>query len=258
MNVQEYISSGILEQYVLNGLSKQERLEVEQHAARYPEIRAELDALEDALMQYAQANAIPLRAGQSESILGKIDDLQSDLTTNSLASKRANTNRSILPVLMGIALAILSAFAIYLNQQNQKTQAALEQTQQALAQQRATCDSLNNRITFLEDKLAVLTSPDNATTIMRQENSPVYAAIHRNTADQIAYLDVSQLPPPPAGKQYQLWFIDTSAPESMGVFDLADAFIEVDYIATATIFAISLEDEGGSAVPTDIRYLGSV
>ncbi|MEM9847835.1 MAG: anti-sigma factor, partial [Bacteroidota bacterium] len=108
------------------------------------------------------------------------------------------------------------------------------------------------------DKLAVLTSPDNATTIMRQENSPVYAAIHRNTADQIAYLDVSQLPPPPTGKQYQLWFIDTSAPESMGVFYLSDAFIEVYYIATATIFAISLEDEGGSAVPTDIRYLGNV
>ena len=55
MDIKEYISSGILESYVLGNASEQERREVECISSIYPEIRQELDALSRSLEKYAEA-----------------------------------------------------------------------------------------------------------------------------------------------------------------------------------------------------------
>lgn len=49
LNTSDYISSGILESYVLDQLSDKEREEVKQMALKYPEIQAELIAIENTL-----------------------------------------------------------------------------------------------------------------------------------------------------------------------------------------------------------------
>lgn len=55
MNIQTYITSGILELYVLGSLSEQETKEVLHYATIYPEVRAEINAIERALRLYAMA-----------------------------------------------------------------------------------------------------------------------------------------------------------------------------------------------------------
>ena len=47
MNIKEYIASGILEAYLLGGLTAAEAGEVEAYVKQYPEIRAELKKLYD-------------------------------------------------------------------------------------------------------------------------------------------------------------------------------------------------------------------
>ena len=47
MNVEAYISSGILEAYALGELSEQERAEVEKNLAQYPALRKELALIEE-------------------------------------------------------------------------------------------------------------------------------------------------------------------------------------------------------------------
>jgi anti-sigma factor RsiW len=47
VNVEQYISSGILEAYVLGELPEQERLEVEKNLKLYPELREELALIEE-------------------------------------------------------------------------------------------------------------------------------------------------------------------------------------------------------------------
>ena len=46
MNINEYISSGILEAYVLGELSDQERISVERNLAQHPELQEELARIE--------------------------------------------------------------------------------------------------------------------------------------------------------------------------------------------------------------------
>ena len=59
MNIQEYISSGIVESYVLGLASTEERLEFEQLCAAHAELRQAREAFEQSLEQQAIAGATP-------------------------------------------------------------------------------------------------------------------------------------------------------------------------------------------------------
>ena len=58
MTSKEYIDSGILENYVMGMASHSEREEVEMMAAANPDIRQEIDAISDALEEYALDHAL--------------------------------------------------------------------------------------------------------------------------------------------------------------------------------------------------------
>jgi mannose-6-phosphate isomerase-like protein (cupin superfamily) len=58
MSIKEYISSGILEQYVLGAISKEESLEVERLAASHSEVRKEIEEISRALERHAMANSV--------------------------------------------------------------------------------------------------------------------------------------------------------------------------------------------------------
>jgi len=70
-----------------------------------------------------------------------------------------------------------------------------------------------------------------------------------------AYLAVDKLPEPPKGMQYQLWVIQGGKPVDMGVLPnsliAASSMQKVSkQVMSGEAFAISLEKEGGSPVPT--------
>ena len=58
LNLEDYIASGILEQYCLGLTSENESREVERMAARHPEIRHILQDLCEGIEAYAEAHAI--------------------------------------------------------------------------------------------------------------------------------------------------------------------------------------------------------
>lgn len=58
MDVKAYILSGILEQYVLGSLQTSDALQVEEIAAKYPEVKKEIEEISNALEQYALKNAV--------------------------------------------------------------------------------------------------------------------------------------------------------------------------------------------------------
>ena len=58
MNVQEYISSGIVENYVMGLTDEKESAEFERMCELYPEVKAAREAYELALEETAMMNAI--------------------------------------------------------------------------------------------------------------------------------------------------------------------------------------------------------
>ena len=76
MSVQDYIDSGILEQYTLGQLSPDEEHEVLRMAQEHPEIASELEAVADTLESYALQQAIKPPAEVRSSLLDKIAALK--------------------------------------------------------------------------------------------------------------------------------------------------------------------------------------
>ncbi|MBT2557810.1 anti-sigma factor [Hymenobacter sp. ISL-91] len=69
MDIQQYIESGILEEYALGVLSADERAEVERVAQQEPAVARELVAITNALDSYAAAHAVAPPAAMRERVL---------------------------------------------------------------------------------------------------------------------------------------------------------------------------------------------
>lgn len=76
MNANDLIGSGTLELYALGMLSPEECRAIEAEATRVPELRTEIDALQDALGQVAMAGAVAPPAAIKGSVLAAVDAFQ--------------------------------------------------------------------------------------------------------------------------------------------------------------------------------------
>ncbi|MEL6720859.1 MAG: hypothetical protein AAFP82_19300, partial [Bacteroidota bacterium] len=146
MNIKEYIASGILENYLLGLLDEAKQQEVERNAAIYPEIQAELDAMEAALNTYAQSNAVPMRAGLQDEILATVDELEGT-SPQIQSSTKVGRSGSIASILLALGLGIA---LLWLYQKLNKTQLQLKDQQEQLNIVQENCD---RNIKFLESQL---------------------------------------------------------------------------------------------------------
>ena len=105
MNIQAYIESGILEEYVLGTVSSQEKQEVECMSHIYPEIKEELMRTESALEQYALKHQTPPPASLKETLFAQMnfDEVTEEPESTELTSAeptlvQADDNIKKLPV----------------------------------------------------------------------------------------------------------------------------------------------------------------
>lgn len=259
MDTTQYIESGVLELYVLGRLSAREAQEVVENAAQYPEIAAEIGRIETVLEDLAFRMAEDVSPEMLERTMREIRNQSTGGATN---IPPAAGSPGWLPWLLTLAaLAIAAGFWIA----DRNTNAQLVSTQQELAQLREDCSTAEAESAATEDILAALTRPaTRSITLNGTDNAPSKrAVVFYNTEDEAAYFSASNLPAPPAGKQYQLWGIDGDGPKSLGVLDLdlePGAILNLDYLPGVAVFAITLEDLGGKDAPDleQLQVLGEV
>lgn len=257
MDIQSYISSGVLELYVIGQLSPREMRAVEEMASQHPEVKKELTAIEQTLEAYSLQNQTAPQPTTFEKIKSEIQppvpprDSTKDKSTG-------------LPGWVGILLGVLAlgfAMAFFNARQQQKSlQVENEELNVALQQ----CETVNQGQIDPDRPLAITRANGNYTILLAgtEANPDLKAVVYFNRLSQKSYLDPFQLPEPINGKQYQLWALIDNQPTDMGVFDLptdGQSFIEVPFIAEAEAFAITLEPEGGSVNPTltDLQVIGN-
>jgi anti-sigma-K factor RskA len=249
LDIQAYISSGILELYVLDQLDAQQTQEVEQLAAKHPEIKAEIAAIEDALQKYALLHQTPPPQGTLTGILESIRKLPK-ATADKNGTPSSAVGSWIWLLLIG-ALAGVAFFWYKWNEENSqriKTVAALEELKK-------TCNQTDSTNQLLYAKLDQIQSSDNKVIPLESTGlvANAKAVVYYNEKDQKTYLNPDKLPQPPSGKQYQLWAIVAGTPVSMGVFDLNEGLekvVEVPFVEEPQAFAITLEEAGGVPSPT--------
>lgn len=142
----------------------------------------------------------------------------------------------------------------------------LAAVQADLTAQRQRFIALQEELTKKEEILKVLQSPRIDVVIMKGlEINPVgYGKIIWDPDRKTAILQIANLPPAPADKDYQLWVIKGKKPISAGVFSLTDpekeTFFRIDQLVESNkklinAFAVTLEPKGGVPQPTGQMYL---
>jgi anti-sigma-K factor RskA len=264
MNIQEYIESGIIENYVLGATTAGESAEVERMALEYPDIQTEIEAIRTSLENYAiQYEKEPpaflkekimagLFSGQSavgsqqSAIRGQQSTSEDNGDREIVPLNNSSPQRSIFRMAASWALLALSVGAniwFFRNWKNSEEKlVALESQNQILAKEGQTLKASYN------EEVAILQNPDfKVIKLLGQKDSPSSTAmVYFDKKQQSVYLSSLNLPQAPTGKQYQLWAFVDGKPVDAGLIDQNGSILKMKQFAKAEMFAISLEVKGGS------------
>ena len=290
MDIQDYISSGIIESYVLDLISEDESREVEALAAEHSAIRDEIAAVRLALEAYAQQFAQtppPSLKNRVMAALGEPDENTQPHASGmpqpfiAVAAGEASQRETIAlnpqnnPPGIGYAapsrfaywsiaasiLLVASALAnVFLYNRLQKAETSLTQANAAqllLAQEKQT---LQNRFGSVMLTASVVSNPEYKVVnlIALEKGMAAAVVLYWNPQQGDVYIASNKLPPLPQGKRYQLWAIVDSKPVDAGVFEPKkgeNLLAMKNMPADANAFAITMEDAQGSPTPTGKMYV---
>jgi hypothetical protein len=262
-------------------LSSEDAYKIEQLAKLFPEVQAELDAIEDALLNaaneaeeapspavkdqlFSRLKELPVSSEVTTPLPGALKPSEDHATTKVIPMYQPqHSNRGLIAAaVIGLLLAVAALAYTFINNNQQRTQmAGMQQKVDSLqnyaaaAQQQIAQYSRDMR--FYQDTgykmINLLPMPNRPKDLLVQvfwdkQTKKVYAA------------NVS-LPKAPEGKQYQLWAFVNGKPVSAGLLDEKKGMVEpMSTFNQAEAFAITLEKAGGVSSPTvsEMYVMGKV
>jgi anti-sigma-K factor RskA len=248
VNVNEYISSGILEAYALGELTPEERTSVEQNLARYPALRHELEAIEEAQKKLLMRAAIPAVENLKQKIFLRIEQ-KSPAKIVQLQPEHTGIWKWVAAA--SIAVAVLTTYLAFEYRsrwhQAQQLAIAMEEKSQQIATQ-------YNHVKNMEEELQIVADPDMKKVVMHGTNNApeAMATVYWGESSEHVYVKVNKMKELDSNNQYQLWAIIDGKPVDAGVFDANDeGMVKMKNIGKgATTFAVTIEPRGGNTSPT--------
>ncbi len=265
MDTQEIISSGDLELYVYGALTEEESRKVSNALKEHPEIRKEVEEIENSL-QKLSASAAP--AYNAEAILARIKQKLGQKSEPKVIEIERDKETNWVSYIGWAAtvLLLIGLFFVFEDKNDLREQLNAERTktarmEQQIADAREYADKAEELLAVLRDKNV------SKVPLQGQNVAPeAYAAVYWNKDEKKAYIDAKELPEPPRGKVYQVWSLklEPLTPTSIGLLDeftLDDNKIfTLENANESQAFGITLEPEGGSESPTmdQLYVLGAV
>ncbi len=233
MNIQEYISSGIIESYVLGLASPEERVEFEQYCSRYPELVEARTSFEMALEKQALSATIRPPAFIKENILKEI---RSEAKVITMKPVYGTTSKRWKYAAAVAILLLAGSISWNISQMNENKTLA------------GNLEKANDNITGLVAEIGKLQQNPNIkmASLKGMEVSPQsYATVYWDTASHDVFLLANNLPAPPADKQYQLWALLDGQPVDLGMMEYnvrqKKLLVRMKNVGNAQAFAITLE-----------------
>jgi anti-sigma-K factor RskA len=250
VNIKEYISSGIIESYVLGLATEQECQEFEKLSAQYPEIAAARNEFELALEQELNTNTVTVPGHIKQNIANKIFSPGDDVETAREVSMKTKSRTISLWKWVAAASFILLAGTAFWAVNNSQNARRLESERAALQQQLSRTEK---ELNAMKEEASIMQKPDVKMASMKNVSNPmVYATIYWDTTSKDVYLMVNNLPKPASDKQYQLWALLDNKPIDLGMVEARQdrLLYRMKNVQNAQAFAITLEPKGGSPTPT--------
>ena len=264
--VKAYIESGILELYVLGQLSAIESREVEEMANKYPEIKAEILAIELAMENYALENSIEPSVQSEEKLFAALDikEPAQIVTEPKIVPLYDTINdgkvRRLRYALVACSILLVISLGALFSAHNELKEANFQIANLSADKEKfaSTASKLEFENAGMENRIA-MTETEEWTTVklLGVKNSPqakmlvYWNKTNKNILINYAAMD---LPKTDQSHEYQLWALVDGKPVSLGVFgsneSAKEAVLQMETITKAQAFAVTIEPTGGSVNPT--------
>jgi len=262
MDIKAYIETGVLESYALGICSEEESREVETLCAQYPQLKTELDQINEAINSYASAYSKTPQTFVKQKIFDEIDQLEGN--QEKIVKISANKYRyAVAASLVLFALSFVANIIIY-----NKYRYINEQVIALNAEKTQLAENMKTHQVKLEGMtkdMAILTNPMVQKVMMKgvPKSPESLTMVYWNKASKEVFIEIKKLPVPEQGKQYQLWAIVDGKPVDAGMITLSSgdsSLHKMKSFDTAQAFAVTLEKEGGSSTPSlnEMYVMGAV
>jgi anti-sigma-K factor RskA len=274
VDIQAYISSGKLELFVLGELSEREREEVINLAKQYPEIQLELDQIEEAFFQFDNQTGVNPSSSIKKKIFESLDkgmgespavvplpkEEEVHVKTVSIQPWKAYFAAASIVAVLASAAAVY--FALQYNNLDQRFTALLQE-QTMLAEE---LDQYKVNFEQADTQLETLLAGNYKRIPMKgegfemQKDAAVDVWWDKGSAS--VFVSVNNLSGLEEQFDYQLWAIGEQGPIGIGLVNAGQKFSlqQMQAVASAGAFAITIEPKGGSESPTleKLVVLGNV
>jgi anti-sigma-K factor RskA len=254
LNKEEFISSGLLELYAMRVSSPEETQIVEETLKQFPELKQELEDIEISLEKYARENAIEPPVSAKERLFSRVfpekTKEENKRVTGIPINKKSETPMFYKWIAAASIILLIGSIIVnysYYEKYHDAKQELLI-AEQKIEQQQKSNLAMSRDMEIVTNKYAepvVLKGTPKAPDAMAK------IFWMKNTGD--VYINPTNLPQAPAGKQYQLWAIVDGTPVNGGMIVTEKGTYHIQKMKSfgkAQAFAITLEKTGGSPTPT--------
>lgn len=262
MNTKEYISSGIIESYILGFASPEEAGILECVMKNNAEVKAAFEEAQKTLEDLATAQSVTPPNDLKSKIWNKIQqeqiveeakpviseskpDLKVQGEIKEIKTQKNNNWKNYAVAASVLFLVSVAGNLFWMNTQSKNTE--------AIAKLETEKQSKDLALQKMQQKWQMLSGPDMQMVVLKgvEKHADSKAMVFWDKKSKEVYLNADSLPKAPEGMQYQLWAIADGKPVSAGMYtEEKDSKIALSNIQNAQAFAITLEKKGGSATPT--------
>ncbi len=242
MNKDQFLNTGLLEQYALGLTTEEEAKEVEKYLEAFPELNKEVAEIRKAIEHYAMEQAIPPHPRVKSKVMSEIEK------TKSTPFRSGGVNRWLSGAALLSFAAVFGLLFLYTQKQTQH-----QQLKREFAELQIACDQKEEKVMANLQLLQFLKhhQTQKITLSSTSSNSFSQAIAFWNPEEQKAYVNLGTLPAPPKGKQYQIWADVDHVMISVGLLRNDHGNLQaIDFLADAESLNITIEPEGGSTAPT--------
>lgn len=231
MNIQSFLDSGIIEDYILGVASPQDVAKIEELASENEEVAQIIEATKHRLLDYI--------------LLYDAEEVKLSLGERLMPYQKYIKIAAVLLLI----ISLVFNFYFYIAWQNSQ-----KQIQSILHENSYIHQQLAQRKQYIQNvkqSLATLNHQHNQVFTLAGvgEYKKFSAKIYWNTNNKAVYL-CNNMPQPPKNKQYQLWYVKNNKVYDAGLVNLdsKEMYSQMKTIQEADAFVLTLEKKGGVPV----------
>lgn len=256
-----FLSSGLLEKYLLGETSSGETEMVETYIAKHPEVAQAYNTLQNNLEVIAKYHAVEAPKTVLHNVLDALDDTPVRTLTTKSRSVRVSKKWFKYAIAASFAAVAFATLSVMLYQQNQALKHENQTVVDEIFDLRNDIDNNNNKLDDLMRQFMKLNNPDTEKYVLRGNDRAknLKTVAYINAKDKTSMIDVISLPKLPEHQTYQIWAEVQDRMVNLGILDEADRKLKnIPYMEDALGLTITIEDKANTDATTSENEVAEI